>query len=165
MDESRDFFISYTAADKPWAEWVAWTLEAAGYTTTIQAWDFNAGGNFVANVHQALKDTGRTLLILSPDALKADFVQEEWTAALKQNRLVPVRVREVEPEGLLGPRSYIDLVGLDEVRARARLITSLKPGRAKTPPGREAPRAPRTTLDPPHPLTNTATNRPSPPCA
>jgi hypothetical protein len=26
----KDFFISYTKADKSWAEWIAWTLEAAG---------------------------------------------------------------------------------------------------------------------------------------
>ncbi len=29
-----DFFISYTQADRAWAEWIAWTLEEKGYTTT-----------------------------------------------------------------------------------------------------------------------------------
>jgi TIR domain len=43
----RDFFISYTAADRAWAEWVAWQLEAAGWTTVLQAWDFAVGENFV----------------------------------------------------------------------------------------------------------------------
>ena len=42
-----DFFISYTAVDSSWAEWVAWTLEDAGFSTVIQAWDFRAGRNFV----------------------------------------------------------------------------------------------------------------------
>ena len=42
-----DFFISYTKADLPWAEWIAWQLEAAGYTTLLQAWDFRPGSNFV----------------------------------------------------------------------------------------------------------------------
>jgi hypothetical protein len=32
-----DFFISYTHVDRPWAEWIAWQLEAAGDTTVIQA--------------------------------------------------------------------------------------------------------------------------------
>ena len=35
-----DFFISYTSADRAWAEWIAWQLEAAGFTTLLQAWDF-----------------------------------------------------------------------------------------------------------------------------
>ncbi len=29
----RDLFISYTSADDDWAEWIAWQLESAGYTT------------------------------------------------------------------------------------------------------------------------------------
>jgi hypothetical protein len=37
---ARDFFISYPSADQRYAEWIAWELEAAGYTTFVQAWDF-----------------------------------------------------------------------------------------------------------------------------
>jgi hypothetical protein len=29
----RDFFVSFNSADRPWAEWIANELEAAGYTT------------------------------------------------------------------------------------------------------------------------------------
>jgi hypothetical protein len=36
----RDFFISYTALNRPWAEWIAVQLEQAGYSTVLQAWDF-----------------------------------------------------------------------------------------------------------------------------
>ena len=35
----KDFFISYTAADRAWAEWIAWQLEGAGYDVVLQAWD------------------------------------------------------------------------------------------------------------------------------
>jgi hypothetical protein len=41
--ERPDFFISYTGADTPWAEWIAWQLEDASYTTRLQAWDFRPG--------------------------------------------------------------------------------------------------------------------------
>jgi phage replication-related protein YjqB (UPF0714/DUF867 family) len=40
----RDFFISYTGVNRPWAEWIAVQLEAAGYTTVLQAWDVNRPG-------------------------------------------------------------------------------------------------------------------------
>jgi TIR domain len=36
----RGFFISYTQVNRPWAEWIAVQLEAAGYSTVLQAWDF-----------------------------------------------------------------------------------------------------------------------------
>ena len=26
-EESADFFVSYTSADRAWAEWIAWQLE------------------------------------------------------------------------------------------------------------------------------------------
>jgi hypothetical protein len=34
----RDFFISYTQVNRPWAKWIAVQLEAAGYSTALQAW-------------------------------------------------------------------------------------------------------------------------------
>jgi hypothetical protein len=45
-DGGGDFFISYTAVNRPWAEWIAVQLEAAGYTTLLQAWDFRPGSDF-----------------------------------------------------------------------------------------------------------------------
>ena len=52
----KDFFVSYNKADRDWAEWIAWTLEEAGYSVVIQAWDFRAGGNFVLEMHKAAKE-------------------------------------------------------------------------------------------------------------
>src|SRR4029077_22704 len=42
-----DFFVSYTEADRAWAEWIAWVLEADGYRVLVQAWDFVPGSNWV----------------------------------------------------------------------------------------------------------------------
>jgi len=41
----KDFFISYTGADRRWAKWIAWCLEPAIHNVVIQAWDFPAGSN------------------------------------------------------------------------------------------------------------------------
>ena len=67
MDEpgqQRDFFVSYTAADRAWAQWLAWELEAAGYTTVtvLQAWDMPAGTAFVHAMDRAVRHTRHTLL-------------------------------------------------------------------------------------------------------
>ena len=154
--DRKDFFISYNKADKAWAEWIAWELENEGYTCVLQAWDFRPGGNFVLEMHKAAKETRRTIAVLSDDYLTSQFTQPEWAAAFAQDPtgekgiLVPVRVRKCEPEGLLGPIIYIDLVGLDEVTARETLITGLKkrakpsssPGFPGKKPTREAPRFP-----------------------
>jgi TIR domain len=40
-----DFFVSYTQADRAWAEWIAWILEEDRYRVLVQAWDFVPGSN------------------------------------------------------------------------------------------------------------------------
>jgi TIR domain len=61
-----DFFISYTVsytvADRAWAEWIAWYLEEARYTTVLQAWTF-AWRNFVVRMRDAMQTAARTLAV------------------------------------------------------------------------------------------------------
>jgi hypothetical protein len=135
--ENRDFFISYNRYDKDWAEWIAWQLENEGYTTFIQAWDFREGGNFVARMQEAAEKSKRTIAVLSETYLASKFARSEWNAAFAQDPtgeeglLLPVRVRECDPKGLLSSIVYIDLLGLSAGEARERLLEGIKQGRAK----------------------------------
>jgi hypothetical protein len=134
----KDFFISYNQADKGWAEWIAWQLEAAGFKVVIQAWDFRQGGNFVLDMQRAMEQARRTLIVLSPDFLASKFTAPEWAAAFAQDptgsegRLLPVRVRKCKPRGLLAQIVYIDLVGLkDREQAKQHLLKGIVLARAK----------------------------------
>jgi len=132
-----DFFVSYTKADRPWAEWISWVLEEAGYSVTVQAWDFAAGGNFVLEMHRAASQAARTIAVLSPDYLSSRYAAPEWAAAFADDpdglkrRLAPVRVREMRLDGLWTAITHIDLVGLDEVRAEQRMLSQLSGKRTK----------------------------------
>jgi len=132
-----DFFISYNKADCTWAEWIAWHLEEAGYTTVLQAWDFRPGSNFVLEMERAAQEAERTIAVLSPDYLAARFTQPEWAAAFardptgEKGLLVPVRVRACEPTGLLLQIIYVDLVALDEEAAKAALLAGVSRARAR----------------------------------
>src|SRR5262245_1145390 len=114
-----DFFISYTQADRLWAEWIGWVLEEAGHKATVQAWDFGPGGNFVVEMHRASAGSDRTIAVLSPDYLHSLFSMAEWVAAFvadpdgAKGKLVPVLVREVAREelGLLASIIHVNLVG------------------------------------------------------
>jgi tetratricopeptide (TPR) repeat protein len=132
------FFISYTQADRAWAEWIAWQLEEAGYSVIIQAWDFRPGDNFVSDMQKATAEAERTIAVLSPDYLASKFTEAEWTAAFandptgEKGLLIPVRVRDFElKKGLLPQIVYIDLVNIDEPRAKERLLSDVKRERAK----------------------------------
>lgn len=158
--ERRDFFISYTQVDGKWAEWIAWQLEEAGYSTILQAWDFGPGQNFILEMHKAARSCERTLLVLSPDFLESEFAESEWSQALARDpggtrrSLLPIRVRPCEPQGLLGPVVFKDLVGFTEDRARAELLRAVQVGRRKPEhppafPGGVAPTFPGRTTEQP----------------
>jgi hypothetical protein len=127
----RDFFISYTGINRPWSEWIAVQLEAAGYTTVLQAWDFRPGSDFLHQMQQATTKAGRTIAVLSPAYFGSAFSEAEWRAAFHQDPtgeeglLVPVRVQECAPPGLLVSRVYVDLIDTDEATARQRLPTGV----------------------------------------
>jgi len=135
--QGRDFFISYTAVNRSWAEWIAVQLEQARYSTVLQAWDFRPGSDFVHQMQQATTTAGRTIAVLSPAYFGSKFSEAEWRAAFvkdptgKQGLLVPVRVQECEPPGLLASRVYIDLVDTDEPTARQRLLTGVNQSGAR----------------------------------
>lgn len=133
----RDFFISFNSADREWAEWIAYELEQAGYTTFFQHWDFSPGSNFVLEMQKAASQSDKTIAVLSQDYLDALFTQPEWSAALAQdptgaNRtLIPVRVVPCQPRGILAPIVYCDLTNLSEEAARERLLSTAQGNRPK----------------------------------
>ncbi|GHO92386.1 hypothetical protein KSF_024340 [Reticulibacter mediterranei] len=133
----KDFFVSYTKTDKKWAEWIAWQLEQAGYTCILQKWDFLSGGNFVLDMQNAATRTRRTIAVLSPAYLSALYTQAEWAAAFTQDptsengKLLPIRVQECKPPGILAAIGYIDLVGRDDQEARETLLKGVARRRTK----------------------------------
>jgi hypothetical protein len=126
--DSTDFFISYTSADRAWAEWIGWQLEEAGYSVTLQAWDFRPGTDFMHEMHGAVSNARRTIAVLSPDYFVSKFGEVEWRAIFAKDPtgesglLVPVRVSDIEPTGLLATRVYIDLLNMGAVEARQALL-------------------------------------------
>jgi hypothetical protein len=149
-----DFFVSYTQADRAWAEWIAWTLEEDGYQVLVQAWDFVPGSNWVQKMQEGVRDARRMVAVLSEDYLRSVYGSAEWQAAWAQDpagadrRLLLVRVKPCAWEGLLAGVVGIDLTRLDEAAALGRLrskIAAAVSGRAKpqTPPGFPGPGARR----------------------
>ena len=133
----RDFFISYTSADRAWAEWIAWEPEASGYTTLIQAWDFRPGTDWAIKMQEGAAEWSRILAVFSPSFFESKYTKAEWSSAFAKDPtgelglLIPVRVAECEPPGLLHARTYVDLVGTAEDAARKKLLDGVKQGRAK----------------------------------
>jgi hypothetical protein len=78
--QKKDFFVSYRSADEPWASWIAWQLEEAGYTTFFQAWDFRPGQNFVHHMEEGMRRSERTIAVITQAYLESDYTRAEWYA-------------------------------------------------------------------------------------
>lgn len=130
-DAQRDFFISYATPDEVWAEWIAWILEENGYRVHLQAWDFTAGRNFVLAMNEGATGCDRTIAILSDNYLQANFTQAEWAAAFRLDPqsqdalLLPIRVGDCKPSGLLSQVIYIDIVGKPEAEAERTILENV----------------------------------------
>jgi tetratricopeptide (TPR) repeat protein len=154
-DAGKDFFISYSSADKKWAEWIAWQLEEAQYSTILQARDFQPGMNFVLEMDKAASEARCTLVILSPAYLSAQYAQSEWAVAFKrdpkseQRALLPVWVQKCEVKGLLGSVVHIDLVDLDEATAHETLMVGVRHERGKPEMAPDFPGAGQHTIPEP----------------
>jgi hypothetical protein len=135
--EGRDFFISYTGVNREWAEWIAVQLEAAGYTTVLQAFDFRPGSDFVHQMQAAILTAERTVAVLSPAYFASEFSEAEWRVAFANDpsgtleSLVPVRVHPCHPPGLLKTRVYVDMVDADEPTCRQRLLDAVNKDRVR----------------------------------
>ncbi|MGW4472046.1 TIR domain-containing protein [Nonomuraea sp. NPDC004354] len=136
-----DIFVSYSPADTAWATWIAWELEAAGYRTMIQAWDFVPGTNFIDFMDRGVSEAQVVVAVLSRNYLGSRYGRMEWQAALRavpdnpSAKLITVRLEDVPLGGLLSTITWVDLVGVtDQATARGLLLNRIAEavaGRAK----------------------------------
>lgn len=150
-----DFFVSYTRTDRETAEWIAWQLEESGYKILFQAWDFVPGSHWLKRMDEGMRESRRTVAVLSHAYLGSVYGRTEWEAAYQGDpqgfirKLIPVRVEDCPRPGLLGSIVSIDIFGLAETEARALLLTQISgalSGRAKPT---AAPAFPRALAKPP----------------
>jgi len=157
-----DFFVSYTAADQEWAEWIAWQLEEADYQVLIQVWDFVPGAHWMSRMIDGVRASRRVLAVLSDDYLHSVYGRKEWQAAFQADpdgvtrKVIPIRIKDCARPNLLDTVVSFDLFGIGAEHARTRLLNSIRAaleGRAKPP---TAPVFPG-TLVPPSPATQHGT--------
>ncbi|MBB5871969.1 tetratricopeptide (TPR) repeat protein [Allocatelliglobosispora scoriae] len=138
-----DFFVSYTQADRGWAEWIAWELENAGYRVLIQAWDIVPGSSWVNRMDQGVSQAERTVAVLSTAYTTSVYGKAEWQAAWaadplgERSKLLVVRVEDCPRPGLLNQIVSVDVFGVAQVEARrvlVDLVAGATSGRLK-PPG------------------------------
>ena len=99
QEPANDFFISYSSADRTWAEWIMWQLKQDQFSVILPHTGLRSGSNFAEEVESILKKSERILAVLSPDYMYALYGQLEWAmifreeAIKKSNLIVSVQVK------------------------------------------------------------------------
>ncbi|GAA1562274.1 hypothetical protein GCM10009827_099730 [Dactylosporangium maewongense] len=102
-----------------------------------RGFDFRPGADFVHEMQRAVSSAVRTIAVLSPAYFGSRFGEAEWRVAFAKDPtgesglLLPVRVQPCKPPGLLATRVHVDLVGVDEVGARRKLLAAVDRGRPR----------------------------------
>ena len=124
-----DFFVSRRGQAANAGQEICNVLAAAGHSVRIQDKDIGPGDNFVAWMDEMLTQCQHFIAVLSRDYIQSKYTRREWTNFLAASeasngarRLIPFRVEDVEPTGLLAGTVYADLVGVVDPAARRDII-------------------------------------------
>ncbi|TFE25669.1 tetratricopeptide repeat protein [Frankia sp. B2] len=137
-----DCFVSYADDGRAWAEWIAGTLEDAGYQVLLESWA-PAGTHRVGWLDRAVSQARHTIAVVSDGYLRSSPAVAEWAAAWSadptggERRLLVTRVADRPLPGLLGQLVPVDLFDRSEIAVRASLLAALRGDRPQPeqPPG------------------------------
>jgi hypothetical protein len=91
-------FISYAREDRRVVDWIAARLETSGYTVWIDRTGILGGAAWQRVIPREIRRAEAVLLVLSPHAVKSEWVRREFSYALRNRvRVIPIIVRPAEP--------------------------------------------------------------------
>jgi hypothetical protein len=140
-DRPPRIFLSVAGPDVAWGEWIYRQLRRAGYEVEFYKRSFPIGASFVASIDMALARADRMIALLAPGYCDpGSWVTEEWQAALqiahsRPGFLVPLLVECCELPPLPAGLNHVDLVGIDETAAAARMVEALAAGGGRADEG------------------------------
>ncbi len=77
-----DVFISYRHLDQPWVECLARNLAQVGYRVFLDVWELVPGNPWIDELDDALRATGRGILVATPEAIESGWVRMEYRSML-----------------------------------------------------------------------------------
>ena len=136
-----DVFLSYARENRPLAELLADSLCAHGLTVWWDS-DLSAGVEFSAVIEAKLQGAAVVIVLWSVDSVRSVFVRDECSRALRFNKLLPVRIEDVELPLGFGQLHTLDLLAWDgdpDDAAFQKLLRDVHTCRQRRPQGAAEP--------------------------
>lgn len=119
------FFISYTRSDAKFALRLAKDIKDAGINLWIDQLDIPAGNRWDTEVQNALNKADGIIVILTPEAIASNNVQDEISYAIDEGkRILPVYAAECEVPFRIRRLQHIDFIN-DYEEGLANLLKGL----------------------------------------
>jgi hypothetical protein len=107
--ESRTAFFSYSREDGDFAKKLAADLKSAGAHVWMDQLDIKPGTRWDDAISQALENSPRVLVILSPASAKSENVSDEVSFALsKTKQIIPVLFRDCDVPFRIARLQHVD---------------------------------------------------------
>ncbi|MDT0569417.1 FxSxx-COOH system tetratricopeptide repeat protein [Streptomyces sp. DSM 3412] len=143
----KDFYVSYAAPDRLWADWTVTVLRAAGYEATlapIETDEFADEPTPPTWLERTLAGEGRMVVLLSPQYTALPQAREIWQQTRRRDpsgqigMIVPLRVDDSPPPPEFAPHAAVGLTGVAAEEAVARLLIAVDRGGSAEPGVRPA---------------------------
>jgi hypothetical protein len=119
-------FISYSRKDERFARQVATALSNRGFDVWIDVEDIPVGMKWSSAIQQGLDTADAMIVVISPDSMASNNVEDEWQYFLDQKKSVfPVLLRSAKIHFQLSRIQYIDFQSQDFTVAFADLESEL----------------------------------------
>lgn len=103
-------FISYSRQDKAIALRLHEELEFRGLPIWIDLEDIRGGTHWALEIELAITECPFLILLLSPSAVKSEYVKKEYSLAIELNKtIIPVLLQTCEIPDAIAAIQYIDL--------------------------------------------------------
>jgi formylglycine-generating enzyme required for sulfatase activity len=121
-------FVSHSSQDNDWCRPFVAALTSAD--PSLDVWydehGLSGGSAWVQTLQQELQSRDVIVLVLTPDALASQWVQEEMQLALATRRtILPVMHKPSNLSGFLLTRQWVDVVDLSPEDAARKVLTAL----------------------------------------
>lgn len=136
--ETFDFFLSYSTRNEASAKKIGAVIEKTRQTFFAQYKDFGPGSNFVREMQFGLDNSERMVAVLAPDYEASDNCQAEWASfynrdpSSSKRLIVPILIHPTPLNGLARQVVYVNIVGLSESEAEAKIREAIAPVRPRS---------------------------------
>lgn len=122
----QKIFISYSRKDMGFARRLAGDLERAGYDVWWDISDLRGGEDWVRVIPAAIESSQYMLVVLSPDSVRSEWVEKEYTQALSLRRkIIPIMLAATGVPFALNTINYVNFASGDYTDNLKSLLNAL----------------------------------------